>query len=964
MRLTDAGHFVAALDWLRSVYDYGVPAADRRIAYRLVLDARGDVSFARTARWLDDPLDPHLVAATRAGSYNRFAILMIVRALLAYADSEYGRFTPESVPRADALFIKALELLDSPDLNYRDPLCDAIIGSLEIPIGDDETVWLWVSIRDRLRRIDDLATVGDLAERLRRAMGDGGDAGALGAILTRADAAVAAPSEALGALLARDAATATDASILLLADPGVAAAVTEVGLEARWTSQVVPAPRPSFWVPPNPVVDSLRRHARLARQKILAGRDVNGALVELGPYGAPTFADAGPGLGAETLGAPRQSLKPLPYRYATLVERAKQLVALARELEAAMVAALEAAGQRRYEELRARQDMALARSAVRIKDLQVSQAQDGARGAEIQRDRASIQLAHYDSLIRNGWSTNEEAALGFQAAAAVLQASAAVSYAVQAWTPDGWMSFGSGPVASALTSAASAAATAGGIASTYASLERRDQEWRLSQSVSANDERAGRNQMRLAQDQVQIALGERAVTGLQVDHAEEVLDFLVFRRFGTAERYELVTGVMVGIYRFFLQQGTGLAQLAEAQLAFERQSTLPAFIKDDYWEIPARATADGSADPAAGAAADQDYGVTGSARLLRDLVALDEYAFRTAQRKLQLSKTFSLARLDPVAFEGFRRTGVLPFATPMELFDRDFPGHYLRLVQRVRTSVLALVPAAQGIRATLATTGRSRVTLGAEGFETVAVQRGPESVALSSAMNASGLFELDPQPEILAPFEGIGVDATWQLTMPRAANPLDYASIADVLVTIDYTALDSVDLRARVVTGLDRHQTGARALSLRHDFPDAWYDLNNPELIEDPARQMVVTLETTAGDFPPNLEDIRIGDVAMLVSRAAAAAGEVPVAGLTYDAQGLTVRSGSMTTTSGIVGVRRGNAAGLNPAIGRTPVASWTLSFNFGDPPADAALRSRFARDEIDDILLVISFRGTTPAWP
>ena len=64
VRLTDAGHFVAALDWLRSVYDYGVPAADRRIAYRLVLDARGDVSFARTARWLDDPLDPHLVAAT------------------------------------------------------------------------------------------------------------------------------------------------------------------------------------------------------------------------------------------------------------------------------------------------------------------------------------------------------------------------------------------------------------------------------------------------------------------------------------------------------------------------------------------------------------------------------------------------------------------------------------------------------------------------------------------------------------------------------------------------------------------------------------------------------------------------------------------------------------------------------------------------------------------------------------
>jgi len=32
--------------------------------------------------------------------------------------------------------------------------------------------------------------------------------------------------------------------------------------------------------------------------------------------------------------------------------------------------------------------------------------------------------------------------------------------------------------------------------------------------------------------------------------------------------------------------------------------------------------------------------------------------------------------------------------TPIELFDRDFPGHYLRLVERARTSVIALIPPA------------------------------------------------------------------------------------------------------------------------------------------------------------------------------------------------------------------------------------------------------------------------------
>jgi hypothetical protein len=81
-------------------------------------------------------------------------------------------------------------------------------------------------------------------------------------------------------------------------------------------------------------------------------------------------------------------------------------------------------------------------------------------------------------------------------------------------------------------------------------------------------------------------------------------------------------------------------------------------------------------------------GLTGAERLLRDLTELDQYAFRTNQRKLQLSKTISLAQLDPFAFQRFCETGILIFSTPMELFDRDFPGHYLRLIKRVNTSVI------------------------------------------------------------------------------------------------------------------------------------------------------------------------------------------------------------------------------------------------------------------------------------
>src|SRR6266567_3062060 len=77
-------------------------------------------------------------------------------------------------------------------------------------------------------------------------------------------------------------------------------------------------------------------------------------------------------------------------------------------------------------------------------------------------------------------------------------------------------------------------------------------------------------------------------------------------------------------------------------------------------------------------------GLTGSARLLQDIYELDQYAFETNRRKRQLTKTISVASLDPVALQRFRESGVLTIATRMRRFDQDFPGDYLRLIRRVR----------------------------------------------------------------------------------------------------------------------------------------------------------------------------------------------------------------------------------------------------------------------------------------
>ena len=275
--------------------------------------------------------------------------------------------------------------------------------------------------------------------------------------------------------------------------------------------------------------------------------------------------------------------------------------------------------------------------------------------------------------------------------------------------------------------------------------------------------------------------------------------------------------------------------------------------------------------------------MTGSSRLITDLNKLDHYKFETEKRKLQLSKTISLATLSPAEFAQFRETGVLRFFTTLEMFDRDFPGHYLRLIKRIRTSVIALVPPREGIHATLSTSGLLRVVVSDnERFRSVSVRRPPESVALTSPTNATGQFELPQQPgEMMLPFEGHGVASTWEFCLPKAANHFDFATIVDVLVTYEHTALSSPSYAQLRIEELDNGFNGDRTFSLRRDFADQWYHLNNPEYADVPA---TVEFTTNRGDFPPNLEDLTMRHIVLFFVRAGDTSFEISITNLEFTA--------------------------------------------------------------------------------
>lgn len=193
--------------------------------------------------------------------------------------------------------------------------------------------------------------------------------------------------------------------------------------------------------------------------------------------------------------------------------------------------------------------------------------------------------------------------------------------------------------------------------------------------------------------------------------------------------------------------------------------------------------------------------------------------------------------------------------------------------------------------------------------------------------------------------------------MPRAANRFDYRSIADVLLTIEYTALDSSDHRQRVLSTINRTFSADRPFSFRHELSDQWYDLNNPELSSTP---MVVRFATARDDFPPNIDELRIQQIALYFARADGVTDEIPVTHLRFtDSDAAGPVGGGAVSVEGIVSTRRGNAGSWSGMVGRTPTGIWELAL-----PNEEPVTALFQQEQVKDILLVITYSGRTPEWP
>ena len=185
----------------------------------------------------------------------------------------------------------------------------------------------------------------------------------------------------------------------------------------------------------------------------------------------------------------------------------------------------------------------------------------------------------------------------------------------------------------------------------------------------------------------------------------------------------------------------------------------------------------------------------------------------------------------------------------------------------------------------------------------------------------------------------------------------------DLRQKLDYTALDSTDYRAQVIRQLDSMVSADRAYSFQQQFADCWYELNNP----DPgATHTSVTFQTALSDFPPNVQNLSIGQVLLYFVPGGGGAFQIqPKLTLTPPGSGAEASVGGTVSSppdgnplGAVFSTRRGNASAWMPMIGMSPAGSWTL-----DIPNAPNGQNVFQTGQVKDILFVITYNGNTPAW-
>jgi hypothetical protein len=361
------------------------------------------------------------------------------------------------------------------------------------------------------------------------------------------------------------------------------------------------------------------------------------------------------------------------------------------------------------------------------------------------------------------------------------------------------------------------------------SYSRREQEW-LFQSNSAKAEiNQILKQTRGSQIKEAIAKKEYNNHLVQMQHAQQIVDFLEGNQIDGGYQIKETT---IGFYAWMKREIKALYGKA-FQLAFEVSKKAERALQNEL--------GDSSLNYIQFSYLDGTEGLLAGEKLLFDVKNMEMAYHDLNQREYELTKHVSLLQVAPLALIQLRATGTCTFTLPEEAFDLDGPGHYFRRIKSVALTVPCVAGPYTSVNCRL-TLQKSSIRIKTGVYNKQYARQGSDdprfddyygtvqSIVTSSAQSDSGLFETNLKDERYLPFENLGVAGSqWQLTLPSDVPQFDFDTITDVVLHIRYTAREGGDQqKAAAVTSLKSLITASQTVgsvclfSVRHEFPSQW----------------------------------------------------------------------------------------------------------------------------------------------
>ena len=406
------------------------------------------------------------------------------------------------------------------------------------------------------------------------------------------------------------------------------------------------------------------------------------------------------------------------------------------------------------------------------------------------------------------------------------------------------ISFGGSNIAGGISGLAKIPQIAGNVflheankAAKMGSFIRREQEWTLQANLAAKEIEQVDKQIVSADIRIQIAEKELENHKQQIEDAKAVELFLK-DKFTNQELYQWMKEQLFSVYKQSYNLAYEMARKAEKAYKYELGLELSNFIQYGYWD-------------------NAKQGLVSGDKLQLALTQLEKSYFDENRRELELTRSISLAMLNPLALIELRETGKCYITLPEQLFDLDFQGHYFRRIKSVSLSIPCIAGPYTSVSCTLRllnNTTRINTAMNSAGTYEHENDEGVwiddmrfrssnvpvTSIATCTGQTDDGLFEFNFRDERYLPFEGAGLISDWviELAAEKELRQFDYETIADLILHVNYTARESGGLFYEAAVEYTKNfllnsaelsdQPLMRMFSMKHEFSTEWHKFLYP----------------------------------------------------------------------------------------------------------------------------------------